>query len=409
LVRAREAWLMIERAVSPLKTVKVQLSEALGLVLGCTVKSRVSVPPFDRAAMDGYAVRAEDVEGASFDSPRILRIVGSVEIGGDASITIGRGEAVRIDNGAPLPRGANAVVPLEYASERGLYLEVYRSVAKWENVSRKGEDVSEGEGVLIDGKPLEPWDLALLRALGVEEVEVRMPRVAVISTGSELVEKPSEASGKSIVDTNRPMLVSALRRLGCRVTLTRLVREESEESVRKVLRESVEEADLVVVTGGCSVGRKDYVAKSMKSMGDLLFHGVAIRPGMPTAAAIIEDRLVIGLPGSPVAAYVSYKLFVEQAVYRLEHRREACPPPLEAPLEVKVDSTPGFMDLVRAKVVGGKVRPVRRRGSTLLSSISRSDGVVAVPEDYEGLKAGTYVHLYLHGQPWEGILRGEVP
>jgi len=383
----------------------------LGRVLAEDVAAPLDLPPFDRAAMDGYAVRAEDVEGASFSSPRVLKLVGSSEVGRSPGTTVSKGEAVRIDNGAPLPKGADAVVPLEYAREIGERLEVYRSVVRWENVSRKGEDVSEGELVLRRGKVLRPWDVALLQALGLEEVEVRAPRVAVLSTGTELQETLEDALARpgSIVDTNRPMLARLLEACGCDVVKTEIVRDTGTTTVLRKLEETLELADLVVVTGGCSVGRKDYVAKALSKLGDMVFHGVAIRPGMPTAAAFVGKSLVVGLPGSPVAAFVSYKLFVETSLSVLTSACDPRPKPLEANLAEKVDSTPGFMDLVRAVYSEGVVRPVRRRGATLLSSLSKSHGVIAVPEDYEGLREGARVRLYLHWQSWLGILEGEVP
>ena len=375
------------------------------------VAAPLDLPPFDRAAMDGYAVRAEDVEGSSFSSPRVLKLVGSSEVGKPPSTVVSRGEAVRIDNGAPLPKGADAVVPLEYAREISERLEVYRSVVRWENVSRKGEDVSRGELVLRRGKVLRPWDIALLQALGLEEVEIRAPRATVLSTGTELQETLGDALAKpgSIVDTNRPMLARLLEACGCDVVKTEIVRDTDTTTVLRKLEEALELADLVVVTGGCSVGRKDYVAKALNKLGDMVFHGVAIRPGMPTAAAFVGKSLVVGLPGSPVAAFVSYKLFVETSLSVLTGARDPRPGPLEANLAEKVDSTPGFMDLVRAVYSEGVVRPVRRRGATLLSSLSKSHGVIAVPEDYEGLREGARVRLYLHWQSWLGILEGEVP
>ena len=409
LCRLQEAWSALSTKIRPLSPRRVSVLSACGRVLAEDVVAPIDVPPFDRAAMDGYAVRAEDVEGASFSSPRILRLRGSVEIGVCPRERIGPGEAVRIDNGALLPEGADAVVPLEYVSERGEYVEIYSSVPKWGNVSRKGEDIAKGEVVLNSGRVLTPWDVALLKALGVSQVLVRVPRVAVISTGAELVDDAALLEPGKVVDTNRLMLELMLVKSGCEIIGSTLLSRDDLESVSTVIERFSQVADLIVITGGCSVGRKDYVAKALSELGDLVFHGVAIRPGMPTAAAIMGDCVAIGLPGSPAAAYIAFKLFVEPIVYLLTLRREDIPPPLEARTEVKIDSTPGFIDIVRVRLISGRVVPVVRRGATVLSSISRSEGVVAVPEDYEGLEEGARVRVYLHSQPWLGILEGNMP
>ncbi len=406
LVKAGEAWKTIEEFKKEVKmsTMKIEVENALGFYLAENVKSNVDLPPFSKSAVDGFAVRSTDLTGASLYNPSLLKIVGEVKIGSISNLKIGEGEAAKIDTGASLPEGADAVVELESCNLLGDYVEVAKRVAPFSNVIRKGEDVKRGEVVLDKGSRLEPWSMALLKGVGVEEVEVyKPPRVALISTGSEL--SPSWKEGK-IVDTNKPHLKNLLKLLSVEALDMGIV-PDKRGKVREILEKASKITDIIVTTGGASVGERDYTVKTLEEIGEVYLHGVAVRPGMPFAFGKVENALVFALPGNPVAAYIDYKLFVETFILSL-YDANASAIPVTVKLEHKIPSTIGFKEIVRVKLRKEKegicATLVRRRGSSILSSIVRSDGVIAIPEDSEGLPQGATAEVYLHTQPWKNIL-----
>ena len=405
LLKAAEAWRIVSsKGRLELEVEEVEVGRSLGRILAADVISPIDLPAFDKSAVDGYAVRSEDTTSASQHNPAILKVVGEVRIGSSPSFGVGRGEAARIDTGAPLPRGSNSVVPLEYARELGGYVEIVKRVAPYENVVRKGDDVREGGIVLEEGRPLRPWDVALLKSLGVRRVEVyRMPKIALLSVGSELSD---ELARGTTVDANRPNIAGMLASLGAEVADGGIVGDSLRE-VERAIAELVRRADAVVVSGGASVGARDYTVRAVERLGELCFSGVAIRPGMPTSFGLVEGKPVFALPGSPVAAYVAYKLFVETLILYSAGARPVQYPAI-ARLESKIPSALGFLEFARVKLrrVGGELTAVlvRRRGSSILSSIAESDGVVAIPEDCEGLPEGSTVEVYLHDRPWGNLL-----
>ena len=406
LLRTSEAWRIIKNVLEKIELPieEVEVDSALGRYLAEDVKSNVDIPPYDKSAVDGFAVKSMDLTGASLYNPALLKYIGEVAIGSSPRYVIREGEAVKVDTGAPIPGGADAVVELESCNILGEYVEVTKRVAPFANVIRKGEDVEKGEIVAERGYRIKPWDIALIKGVGVEKIKVyKPPKVVLISTGSEL--SPSWENGK-IVDTNKPNLKNLLKLLSIDALDMGIVGDMREE-VKKALETACENADIIITTGGVSVGERDYTIKILEEIGEIYLHGVAVRPGMPFAFAKIGDTLVFALPGNPVAAYVDYKLFVETSIL---HLYSAKPPdiPIMAKLKYKIPSSLGFKEFVRVKLenTGKEVYaiPVRRRGSSILSSIVRSDGVVVIPEDSEGLPEGIITRVYLHTQPWKVIL-----
>ncbi|RLE65365.1 MAG: molybdopterin molybdenumtransferase MoeA [Thermoprotei archaeon] len=406
LLRIKEAWKIIRSILEgkKLPTEKIEIDQALGRYIAEDLKSNVDIPTYDKSAVDGFAVRSAELTGASLYNPALLKIIGKSTIGSHSELTISEGEAIKIDTGAPLPKGADAVVELESCSVLGEYVEITKRVAPFTNVIRKGEDVKKGEVIMEKGSKIEPWHIALLKGVGIEEINVYIPpRVALISTGSEL--SSSWKEGK-MVDTNKPNFKNLLKLLSINALDMGIVKDDRGD-IRKVLEKACEVADIIVTTGGVSVGERDYTIKVLEEMGEIYLHGVAVRPGMPFAFARIGDVLVFALPGNPVAAYVDYKLFVELSILQLYNAKLQAIPVI-AKLEYKVPSSLGFKELIRVKLIKREdviyAVPVRRRGSSILSSITRSDGVIAIPEDCEGMPGGTVVKVYLHTQPWTGII-----
>ncbi|MHC1563843.1 MAG: molybdopterin molybdotransferase MoeA [Candidatus Hecatellaceae archaeon] len=399
--------LVREASVRLLEAEEAPLLEASGRVLAEDVFSPTDVPPFDRAAMDGYAVKAEDTQGASASNPVLLKLSGEAEIGSEYHGFVNRGEAVQVGTGTPIPDGANSVLMFEYSKllEDGRTLEVYKPLAPGENVAKAGEDVKAGEKVLPEGRVLLPPDIALLAAMGLSRVKVRVkPRVAVLSIGGELVEPEAEVAPGKIHDSNRYFLLSALQRLGCTPLDLGIAPDRAEEIGSRISR-VIREAHLYILCGGSSVGGRDVTLDALKGLEGfrLLFHGVSIRPGRPLAAGVLKGKPVIILPGYPAATMLTFHVFarkilglmlgVKPAEFRVEGR-----------LTRRVASQPGILDLVRVRVRMGEdgvrlIEPLRAAGAGVISSMVKADGLLLVPEPLEGYEQDETVEVELFRLP----------
>ena len=384
---------------------RVSVNEGLGRILAEDIVSAVDMPPFDRAAMDGFAVRAEDTYGASPSAPIMLRSVGDLIIGDVPSVKVGKNESASVVTGARLPDGANAVVMVEYTKQLGGgTIEISTSTRPGENVSHVGEDVSKGTVILRKGTRILPQDMGMLCGLGIREITVMSkPRVAVVSTGNELSEYPVPA-GK-IADVNRPMLVAAARNLGCEPIDLGIVRDDY-EAIRARLIAALKSADIVLVTAGTSVGPGDIVPKVIDSLGPpgILVHGVAIRPSMPTGLGVANGKAIISLPGYPVSAYIAFIEFVPPLIAHLLGSKLLPPPTVKARLARRVSGVLGSRTYVRVRVGGDKAgliaEPIRTSGAGILSSLVRANGFIIVQENVEGYEEGELVDVELF-RPWE--------
>jgi molybdopterin molybdotransferase len=377
--------------------------DALGRVLSEEVVAERDLPPFHRAAMDGYALKGEETFGASQTNPLFFRVVGEMPMGRVRSVTVGEFEAVKVTTGSPLPEGADAVMMIEYTREEGGAIEVCKAIPPGTNVSRRGEDVRKGERVLEKGHLLRPQDLGVLSALGREEVAVfRRPRVAILSTGDELREAGDPLEPGEIYDCNGPMLASLVEKHGgvpVRMGIFRDEYAEIEEAVRDALA-----CDVVITSGATSVGERDWLPRIAEELGEVLVHGVAMRPGEPTGFARVGERVIFLLPGYPVAAHIAFEVFCRPFLQRLQGMEPWDPSPVaEARLERKVASQLGRRDFLRVRLMGEGdqriARPIRTSGSGILSSLVRADGLVVIPENTEGLEEGARVQVRLFTLP----------
>ncbi len=389
----------LESLLLKLKTLdveKISVYNCVGRVLAEDVYAPTDVPPFDRAAMDGYAVRAEDTFGASLTNPIILEVVGKVEIGQNPDITIAKGKTAKIATGAMIPKGANAVVMVEYTRRNGDFVEILKPVTPFKNVSRKGEDVKAGELVLKRGEIIQPQDAGVLASLGFNEIKVyRKPRVAIISTGNELVEVGKELEHGKIYNSNNPMLVNALKEFGIEATSFGVVKDVEDEIESKLLEAM--DYDVVIFTGGTSVGEKDLVPKVVEKYAEIIFHGVAMKPGMPTGAAVANGKPIFMLPGSPAAAMLAFYAFVVPSVYRMMNVRLIAKKwtKVKGILSKRVSSDIGIRSFVRAYWDGERVYPVRVSGSMILTTLVRANAILMVPENLEGYEEGEDVEVIL--------------
>lgn len=375
----------------------VPLIQGLGRTLATDVVSSVEVPSFDKSAMDGYALRAAETFGASPTDPAPFRVIGEILPGGAGGLEVGPGEAVRIMTGGPLPKGADAVLMAEHASEEGGRLLAHAPVVPGRNVARAGEDITRGETVLEAGRILRPADLGVMASIGMAEaLVVRRPVVGILSTGNELVEPGSPEAGEPgrVVNSCGPMLEGLVRESGG--VADRMPTVPDDPAALRAALESFD-GDLLLTTGATAVGKEDYMPGLLAELGELLVHGVNIRPASPLAFGRLRDGLAILLPGNPVAAMVGFDVIARPALQLMlgqtEERRSRR---VRGRLRRKLASALNRTDFVRVRLVGeGEVEPLRSGGSGVLTSVTDADGFVIVPRDDEGLEEGTEVEVFL--------------
>jgi molybdenum cofactor synthesis domain-containing protein len=382
----------------------VHLTEALGRVLAEDVTSEIDVPHFDRSAVDGYAVRSSDTFGASPTNPIVFDVVGNVEVGQAPKAIVEELKTVKVATGAPIPKGADAVVMLEYTGGiGGNKIEIYRPATPWQNVSQKGEDVKKGERVLGRGTVLQPQDIAILAAIGKVDVKVvRKPKVAILSTGNELVEPRCKVDTGKTIDSNRFFMFTAVKDTGGEPVDLGIAKDDATE-IKSKISKGLATADAVLVSGGTSVGEKDLAPEVVNSLGKpgVIIHGVAMRPGKPTALAAVKGKPVILLPGYPVAAMMAFNTFVKPVLSKMLGIWIGKPNGrvVKARMARRVPSSPGVRDFVRVIVRKANssyiAEPIRTRGSGIISSMVKANGLVVIPEEKEGIEEGEEVDVTL--------------
>jgi molybdopterin molybdotransferase len=398
---------LIDDRVGPLSPGEtVDLSQAAGRVLAEDVLAEAAVPGFDRAAMDGYALRGEETFGASSWNPLSLRIAGESLPGRPFAGAVSPGQAVRIMTGAPVPQDADAVLPVEQSSEEAGVLRVVEPIPPGRHIGRRGEDISPGSLILSRGRVLRPQDLGLLASVGVGRVSVlRRPRVLILITGDELLPPGSKPEGFRIVDSNSVMLAALCARDGASPRVAPILPDR-----REVLRASLLEialarpgdglgadADVLLVSGGSSVGKEDHAPSLLAELGELPIHGVALRPASPAGVGFLKGKPVFLLPGNPVSCLCAYDLFAGRAIRRLGGRSGEWPyRTASLPLAAKVSSVVGRVDYVRVRIREGRAEPLAVSGASRLSTTTLADGFVLVGRDSEGYPAGETVTVYLY-------------
>jgi molybdopterin molybdotransferase len=380
--------------VVPLPAEAVRVTGCAGRVLAGDVQSEVDVPGFRRATMDGFSVRAEDTYGASPYDPVILKLVGSSMPGRSAADSISPGVAGRIMTGAPVPQGADAVLRAEDAVETDGHVEVRAPVAPEKNVGRVAEDIEAGSTVLSKGRRLLPQDAGLLASIGHDPVLVhRRPAIRIIVSGDELLEPGDRPEGSKIVDSNSPMLSALVARDGGRPEVVRL--PDDEQAMREALARP--DADVIVTAGAASVGTEDRIPLLVAEAGELLVHGVTMRPSSPTGVGRIAGVPVVLLPGNPVSCLVAYDFFAGPVVRVMGGRPETWPyRSVTLPLRKRLVSQIGRTDYARVVVAGGAVEPLAISGASVLSSVTRASGFVVIPAGLEGYGEGVNVDVYLY-------------
>lgn len=384
-------------ALSP---IELRIHDSLGLVLAADVVSHEPLPPFANSAMDGYAVRAADIASASVDDPVHLSVDGEVAAGADTLPQVAEGAAVRIMTGAPVPPGADTVVPVETTSIAGDGgVRIHRAWSRTSNVRTVGQDVTAGQQLLNAGHRVRAADIGLLAAVGASRVAVRpAPRVVILSTGDELVSSDRRPGAGQIRDANGPMLGALVRQAGGLPYSAGIVADDM-KALMYALDSNLGHADLFICTGGASAGVYDHVAEVIGRLGKVRAQKVAVKPGKPQIYGRIGDTPVFGLPGNPVSAFVSFELFVRPAIRKLQGRADVARPQVQAVLAAPLTSSPDrrSYDRVRLTRKDGRwtATPTGHQGSHVLTSVVAADGLAEVPEHVTRLEAGDKVTVHL--------------
>ncbi|MFF1500753.1 gephyrin-like molybdotransferase Glp [Streptomyces sp. NPDC058316] len=417
-------------AVRPLEPIELQLHDAQGCVLVEDVVVEIALPPFDNSSMDGYAVRVADVQGADEEFPAVLTVIGDVAAGSDGlpgDRSVQPGEAARIMTGAPLPTGAEAVIPVEWTDGgtgggpadtmrahrdapegAGGEVRVHRPVEAGAHVRARGSDVKPGDLALSAGSVIGPPQIGLLAAIGRSTVKVRpRPRVVVISTGSELVQPGEELADGQIYDSNSFALTAAARDAGAIAYRVGAVTDDA-DTLRATIEDQLIRADIVVTTGGVSVGAYDVVKEALSSVGDedepgsgIDFRKLAMQPGKPQGFGSIgpEHTPLLALPGNPVSSYVSFELFVRPAIRALMGLQDVNRPTARAALNTDeaLSSPAGRRQFLRGTydAEAGTVTPVGGSGSHLIAALAQADALIVLPEDVTSAEPGTDTEVIL--------------
>ncbi len=379
---------------------RVALAQLDGRVPVADVVAPEDLPPWPRSTMDGYAVRARDTHGAGDAVPAYLRVLGSVAMGETFDGKVAAGETVAIATGGVLPEGCDAVVMVEYTQPAaGGELEVHRAVAAAENVMRPGDDLRRGEVLVPRGCRLRPQDVGALAALGIHELEVhRRPLVGLLATGNEIVAPDAAPRPGQVRDVNTTALAAQARRAGCDVLTGGIVPDDATLLTQRT-RELLARCDVVLLTGGSSIGARDLTAQVLADAGaEIVFHGISVRPGKPTILARAGDKPILGIPGVPVSAQVIFEVFVRPLLWRLggELARDPWPARRQARLRRRAPSVAGREDYLRVRLdEEGWAHPVLG-GSSALSTLVRADGLVVIPAESEGVAEGDTVEVLLY-------------
>ena len=395
----------IEKALSSIElrldTIETSVWDAMGLLLAEDIRATHDQPPFDRSAVDGYAVKSEDTIGASQLNPAQLRIKGLMRPGDKPSkYTVGYGEAVEVSTGAPLPVGADAVVMYEDTSRVGEYVEIYRPVAPYDNVSKRGEDYRAGEILVSRNTLLKPWDLAIIASNGFDKVKVyEKIRIGIICTGGEVVEPGGEAGEGEVYNSTGVLVKNYLDQMSFVETKYYGVIGDDPGLVRDFLEHAIRENHMVITCGGAGVSDVDVVKDTIESIGEYIFRGVALRPGRPTSLAVVNGKPVFMLSGYPVAAWTGLEALVKPLLYKWLGLNEPPKPVVKARVKKRVPNVIGYRSYIRVRLwfENGEyvVEPYMLRGSGVLSSLVKSNAYIVIPEDMEGFQEGDIVDAIL--------------
>lgn len=386
--------LLMEAAVPIERTERIPVRDAMDRVLAAAAISTIDVPPFARAAMDGYAVIAEDTFGAGRYDAKLLRSIETVYTGAVPSRALSRGACIEIATGAPLPQGADAVVMVEETEKTdGGGVRVFTPVYPGQHVGRRAADIAAGQTVLPAGVVLNPSRIGVLAAIGAAEIEVyAKPRVAILSTGNEIVDPGNPLGPGQIYNINQFTLSAVIRAHGG-VPMNGKTTPDSLPELVKTF-ESTGAADLIMFSGGSSVGERDLILDALRQAGDVVFHGIAVKPGKPTILGKVGGKPVIGMPGNPTSCLSNAYLLVVPMLRRMARLPEYIPRTIRVPLSQRIVSTTGRHQFYTVRLADGAAVPAFK-GSGDITSMAHADGYIEIPAQTDIVEAGEIVDVKL--------------
>lgn len=370
----------------------IDILNSNGRILAETIVSQENIPPFNRSTMDGYALIAADTFGASDTIPCFLEIVGEIKMGEKPEVKIKSGECIKIATGGMIPEGANAVIPVEYTNEDILgNCLLYKSVSPDENINCIGDDVCAGDSILKNGTVMNAAHISVCAAIGKTKIKVyRKPVVGVISTGDELVNPDEVCTDGKIRDINSYLLCALMNKYICEPKKYGIIKD-SYEQLKSVVVKASDECDIILISGGSSAGERDMTAAVINDLGELIVHGLAMKPGKPTIIGSVNNRPVFGLPGHPAACYFVVEVLLKQFIYKLT-KRELDFNEKEYLIDENISSNNGREEYICVKIKDNYAHPLYAK-SGIISVFTQADGYIRIPRDCEGLKKHSLVRV----------------
>ena len=402
LIPLEEALSKINDNIKLMDTETIDLKDSQGRVLAHSVSSYHNSPPFDKSAMDGYAVIAEDTFGASNNVIKELKIIDRIGAGDFSNKSLQNGEAIVIATGAPIPDGANAVLMKEYTYEDGDNLEIHSQVTPGENISPKAEDIAKGDEILGENVLIRPQEMGLIASAGYSEVEVyKRPRVKLLITGNELVDPSPNIDDAKIINSNQYTIAALIRSAGATVDIDHGIDDFDE--IRDAIDKASREYDCVITTGGTAISKGDVVIDAVEDLGEVLFHGVAMRPGKPVGAGIVNGTQIFMLSGQPVAAMGQFDIIARHFLFKvqgLDYSHKI----VKRTSSTKIHSSLGRTDYIRAVADDETVHHVLNRGSGIIRSMVEANCYIIIDENHEGIEIGDMVDLiFFNDMAWPSL------
>ena len=374
---------------------EISVSEAYGRILYEDVYSRMDFPPFDKALKDGFAILSSDSFGASEESPNTLEVIDFLEAGSTTDKKVEQGKCIEISTGAAMPEGAEAVVMVEYCEKMGDKVNLFTTATPSQDVARKGSDIEEGNLILKKGDFLNPGKIGVLLSQGFETIEVyKKPSVGILSSGNEITLQGQELEYGKIYDVNGGMIKNDAVSCGADARFLGVMRDDYDEVKEKIIN-SLKEVDVLFCSGGTSAGLGDVLKHVLDELGEVHIHGISVQPGKPTIVGVIDEKLVIGLPGNPVSALMIFNAFVAQPLTRLAGiEKDFQLNTVKGKMTRRIHSPVGRMQYQLVKVEGQDIQPIFKDSGAIFS-LSSADGYVKVPKSVELLDEGEEVEVYL--------------
>ena len=374
---------------------EIPVADSYGRVLFDDIESKIDFPPFDKALKDGFAVKSEDTFGANDENPNTLAVIDFLEAGSTTEKTVENGTAIEISTGVAMPKGSDAVVMVEYCDKGEDTVDILKSATQTLDVDKKGSDIKKGELIMKRGTILTPGRIGVLLSQGFTTVKVfKKPSVGVISTGNELVNQEDELTYGKVFDTNGNMIKNDIISCGGDGMFLGIIKDDY-DAVKTKIQEALEKVDILICSGGTSAGLGDVIKHVLDELGEVYIHGISVQPGKPTIVGVVDNKIIIGLPGNPVSALMIFNVFIAPAITRLSGMDyKFADSSVKGVLQNRIHSPVGRMQYQLVKLDGDKVQPIFKDSGAIFS-LSTADGYVKVLKSVELIDEGKEVEVFL--------------